>query len=285
MRFIDPTLYASRRGLPELELLAAAGAMAVVEPTTWQGIERRFAESHLDDFERLITGEARRAFTVRLGYAACLGVPPQEAEDEALARRVLERMPRFLGHERVAAIGEAGLSCGSAAEESIFRLQARLARHHGLPFVVRLPLYERSAIFARVVAILSEEGLAPGRVLVNGALEDVLPTLRAIGCWAGLAVGVNEGVSVEQAVQIVASRGPERLTLHSAAGRLGGDPLAVPRVARHLLGLGFAPEWVEQLLYHNPKAFFSLGRPLDIVEVGRTGVAPRPVEDDQLKAG
>lgn len=285
MRFIDPTLYASRRGLPELELLAAAGAMAVVEPTTWQGLERRFAESHLDDFERLITAEARRASAVRLGYAACLGVPPQEAADEALARRVLDRMPRFLGHERVAAVGEAGLWRGGAAEEAIFRLQARLARHHGLPLVVRLPLCDRARLFARLVTILGEEGLAPGRVLFNGALEDVLPHLRAIGSWAGLAVGGPEGVTVEQAVQIAAARGPDRLTLHSAAGRLGGDPLAVLHVARQLLGLGFGPEWVEQLVYHNPRAFFSLGRPLDGVEAGRTGMVPRPLDDDQLKAG
>ena len=61
-----------------------------------------------------------------------------------IERRVLELMPRFLGHERVAAIGEAGLEQGGLAEEAIFRLQARLARHHGLPFVVRLPMFDRA---------------------------------------------------------------------------------------------------------------------------------------------
>ena len=110
MRFIDPTLYASGRSQPELELLAAAGCMALVEPTTWRGLDRRFAESFLDDFERLIVAEARRALGLRLGYAACLGVPPQEARQLGIANRVVELRPRFLGHERVAAIGEPWLS-------------------------------------------------------------------------------------------------------------------------------------------------------------------------------
>ena len=272
MRFIDPTLYASSRSLPELELLAAAGAMALVEPMTWQGLDRRFAETFCDEFERLIVAEARRALSLRLGYAACLGVPAREARCP-VARRVVELMPRFLGHERVAGIGEVGLEAGGEAEEAIFRSQARLARHHRLPLVVRQPERDRLTLLRRAMTLLGEEGMPPGLVLFNGVRDDEVPMLRASGCWFGLSVGGPEGLSVERAVQLLAQAGPVRAMIHSAAGRMGGDLLAVPRTARALLGLGFAPELVEQVIYHNPKAFFSLGRPLAVVESGRVGMA------------
>lgn len=284
MRFIDPTLYASQRSLPELELLAAAGAMAIVEPVTWQGLDRRFAETYCDEFERLMVAEARRALSLRLGYAACLGVPAREAGCP-VARRVVELMPRFLGHERVAGIGEVGLEHGSEEEAAIFRAQARLARHHRLPLVVRLPERDRPEMLARLMTLLGQEGVNPGLVLFNGVRDDELPILKAAGCWFGLSVGGPEGLSVDRVVHVLARVGPLRAMVNSAAGRMGGDLLAVPRTARAMLSLGFAPELVEQVIYHNPKAFFSAGRPLALVESGRVGMAgARMGSGDRMRA-
>ncbi|MNL81050.1 hypothetical protein D3C87_2080570 [compost metagenome] len=66
---------------------------------------------------------------------------------------------------------------------------------------------------------------------------------------------------------------------------MGGDLLAVPRTARAMLSLGFAPELVEQVIYHNPKAFFSVGRPLALVESGRVGMAGARAElGDRMRA-
>jgi predicted metal-dependent TIM-barrel fold hydrolase len=284
MRFIDPAFFASCRSMPELELLAAAGAMAVVEPITWPGLNRRFAESFLDDFERLIVAEARRALSLRLGYAACLGVPPQEARQQAIATRVVELMPRFLGHERVAGIGEIGLAMGGSAEEEVFRLQVRMARCHGLPMVVRVPPCDAPAMLARMIALLAAEGAAPSHVLFNGASEELMPMLRATGCWIGLTVGT--GLSVERAVQLIAHDGPERLMVNSGAGRESGELLAVPKLGRQMLNLGFTPDEAERVIYHQPKAFFSQAHPLAVIEAGRQMAPPVPPEAaGTLKAG
>lgn len=289
MRFIEPTLYASQRSLPELALLAATGAVAVVEPMTWLGVDRRFPETYMDDFERLLVAESRRALTLRLGYAACLGVGAREARQPEVAERVIALMPRFLGHERVAAIGEVGLEHGDAAEVTVFAMQARLARHHRLPLVIRLPERDRAGAIGRMVALLAQEGLAPDRVLVNGAREEDLAALQPLGCWLGLSVGGAAGLAVEEAVHLIARIGTERLMVHGAAGRLDGAPLAVPQTARRMLALGFRPERVEQVIYHNPKAFFSQARPLAVIEPGRQthpGDRPRRDDaDDRLKVG
>jgi predicted metal-dependent TIM-barrel fold hydrolase len=289
MRFIEPTLYASQRSLPELALLAATGAVALVEPMTWPGVDRRFPETYMDDFERLLIAESRRALTLRLGYAACLGVGAREARQSEVAARVIALMPRFLGHERVAAIGEIGLEHGDEAEVAVFAMQARLARHHQLPLVIRLPEHDRARVIARMVALLADEGVAPETVLVNGAREEDLAVLQPLGCWLGLSVGGACGLAVEEAVHLIARAGPERLMVHSAAGRLDGAPLVVPQTARRMLALGFRPERVAQVIYHNPKAFFSKARPLAVIEPGRqarTGDRPlRGDADDRLMVG
>lgn len=284
MRFIDPAFFASCRSMPELELLAAAGGMAVVEPITWPGLNRRFAESFLDDFERLIVAEARRALSLRLGYAACLGVPPQEARQLAIATRVIDLMPRFLGHERVAGIGEIGLAGGGAAEEAVFRLQVRLARHHGLPMVVRVPACDAAALVMRMIALLAEEEASPSHVLFNGVSDALFPLVRPTGCWIGLTVGTEW--SVERAVQLIAHEGPERLMVHSGAGRDGGELLAVPKLARQMLNLGFSPDQVERVIYHQPRAFFSQAHPLAVIEAGRHMGPPSAADGtSRLKAG
>jgi hypothetical protein len=274
MRYIDPCLFASCRSMPELELLAAAGGMALVEPMTWRGLDRRFAESFLDDFERLIVAEARRALSLRLGYAACLGVPPQEARHGAIAARVIDLMPRFLGNDRVAGIGEIGLLAGGHAEETVFRLQVRLARHHGLPVVIRMPPRDGPVLVGRMMRILGEESVSPALVLFNGVDEDLAAMLRPTGCWLGLTVGSPGGMSVERAVLLLAHEGSDRMLAHSGAGREGGDLLAVPKLARHMLSLGFMPEQVERVIYHQPRGFFSQARPLALVDGGRPGKAP-----------
>jgi hypothetical protein len=56
-----------------------------------------------------------------------------------------------------------------------------------------------------------------------------------------------------------------------------------------MLALGFRPERVEQVVYHNPKAFFSQARPLAVIEPGpQARLGDRPRRDDagdRLKVG
>lgn len=276
MRFIDPAIYASRRSLPELELMATAGLVAVIEPTTWFGTDRRYPETYFDDYERQLGPEARRAFQAGLGYGAALGVTPHEANNLALAQRVLEVLPRYLANERVVAIGEIGLERGTPAEEEIFRRQLRMARQYSMPVVIQVPMQDRREAISRALTIVSEEQVGAHSVLVNGVTEETLPLVRQFGAWYGLTIDRNTHVSAERAVQLLRQNGLEGAMIHSAAGRLHGDPLAVPKTARLMLDNGFTAQEVEKLTFHNPKWFFSQAHALPLPEAARQyAAAPR----------
>lgn len=265
MRYIDPTFYASRRSPAELELMSAAGLVGIVEPTTWYGTSRRYAETYIDDFDRLIGPEARRANHYGIGYAAAVGVTPQEANNFAVAQAVVEAMPRFLKNaENVVALGEIGLERGTGAEEEIFRRQIRLAKQYGLPVVAVLPTHDRREIALRTLTLLSEEGFPAHAVVINGVTDETLPYVREFGCWYGLTIDRNTHLSPERAVHLLQHQGLEGAMIHSAAGRMLGDPLAVPRAARAMREAGFSLDAIEKITYHNPKWFFSQGRPLPL---------------------
>jgi predicted metal-dependent TIM-barrel fold hydrolase len=267
VRFIDPAIYASRRSYAELELMTAAGLVAVIEPCTVYGTPRRFAETFLDDFERLIGPERQRARKLGLGYAAAVGVPAAEANNPSIATRVLDMLPGYLAQESVVAVGEIGLEQGTEAEERVFVRQVRLARQAGLPVIVAAPTRDRREGLLRTISLLLEEGIAANHVLINGIAEDTLPLVRGFGSWYGLTIDAETHLSPTRAAQLLRHAGVEGAMIHSAAGRIHGDPLAVPRTARALLQAGFPAEEVERLTFHNPKWFFSQGRPLPMPAV------------------
>lgn len=263
MSLIDPTCYASRRSLAELEQMAVAGVQSVVEPCTWNGASRRFAESFLDHLEQLLTAEARRMESLGLGYGVCIGVPPQETAQAAIAQRLVDALPRFLAHPRVVAIGEIGLQRGTRPEEHVFRQQLRLAQEHGLPVVIRMPRDDRWEGTRRVIAILQEERMPPSQVLLNGVTEETYGIVKTYGAWFGLTLD-GTALNPERAAHLL-RLGLDGAMLHSAAGHRGGDPLAVPRAARRMREIGFSPEEVARVTFHHPREFFSQARALRVL--------------------
>lgn len=263
MRFIDPTIYASRRSPAELELLATAGVVGLIEPISWVGTGRRYAETYIDDFERLVGPEARRVNHYGINYAVAVGVPAQEANNFAVAQAVLEALPRFIkNQENVVAIGEVGLERATGAEEEILRRQARMARQFNLPLVAVIPTHNRRELTLRMLTIFGEEGLPARSLLMNGVTEETLPYVREYGCWYGFTLDRQTHISPERTLQLVHHHGLDGAMVNSAAGRVLGDPLAVPRLGRMMAEEGIPLEAIEKLTYHNAKWFFSQGRQL-----------------------
>ncbi|MEB3197587.1 MAG: TatD family hydrolase [Candidatus Sericytochromatia bacterium] len=264
MYYIDATIYASRRSPAELELMSAAGGIAVIEPMTWLGTNRQYAETYIEDFERLVGPEARRAHHFGLGYGACIGILPHEAAQTGLAQAVLNAMPRYLEQDNVVAVGEIGLGSGSAGEEEIFRRQVRLARRHELPIVIQARPSDRQELIAKTLTIAAEEGLPARYMLVNGVNEATALNVRRFGAWAGLTVDPNTHLRPEAIVSLIHREGTDGYVLNSAAGRMLGDPLAVPRTARAMAEANLPLSTIEKVTFHNPKWFYSQGHALPL---------------------
>jgi hypothetical protein len=167
---------------------------------------------------------------------AALGVPPRRIPRHGLAER-LAGLPELLGRPEVAAVGPVGLAEGGPLEEEVLLAQARLAAELRLPLLVRAGP-ARAASLERVLALLEEAEVEPGRALVSPADARTLPALRARG-HLGLLTMPGKG-GVEEAARLVRRLGAGGVVLGSGAGDGGGDLLALPRAADRMQRAGLS---------------------------------------------
>ncbi len=208
-----------------------------------------------------LVATVRRLRGAGLAAFAALGVHPLRIPLRGL-EALLAELPDALGRPEVAALGAVGLAEGGEHEERVFLRQLELARELRLRVVVDTPWRARERTTKRVLGLLREADLEPGKVLVAGADERTVRAIRACGHVAGLplsaaaARGRKDGV--EAAVALVRALGPEGLVLVSDAGVSGGDLLALPRAADRLARAGLSEAVVRRVCGGNAIAFLGV---------------------------
>ena len=97
------------------------------------------ADAVLGMWERFLGFELKRGGAIGYETFVSLSVPfygltPKGAEE------CLKRLPDYLKHERVVAVGEIGLDVGTDFEKWLFRSQLQLAKSHNLPVICHTPI-------------------------------------------------------------------------------------------------------------------------------------------------
>ena len=108
VRFFDPHAHMTSRTTDDYERMADAGVRALIEPAFWLGQPRTNVGSFIDYYSSLVGWERFRASQFGITHYCAIGLNSKEANDEGLAREVLEILPRFALKEGVVAIGEIG---------------------------------------------------------------------------------------------------------------------------------------------------------------------------------
>jgi predicted metal-dependent TIM-barrel fold hydrolase len=197
----------------------------------------------------------------RAGLAAwgALAVHPRRIPLRGL-EALLADLPAALGRAEIAALGAVGLDEGGELEVRVLARQLELARELRLPVVAATPWRARERVTKRLLALLRDAELEPGRVLVTGADARTVRAIRACGYLAGLSLSAGGGPrgGVEAAVRIVAALGPEGLVLGSDAGIAGGDLLALARAADRLGKAGLSEAVVKRVCAGNAVAFLGV---------------------------
>ncbi|BBH69792.1 TatD family hydrolase [Actinoplanes sp. OR16] len=267
MRIFDPHIHMTSRTTDDYDRMAAAGVRAVVEPAFWLGQPRTGPTSFTDYFDSLIGWEPFRAGQFGIRHHATIALNPKEANDPR-CRPVLDLLPRYLAKDGVVAVGEIGYDSMTPAEDEVFAHQLALAIEHDLPALVHTPHRDKARGTDRSIAVVSESGIDPGRVVLDHLNELTVAAALDAGMWAGFSIYPDTKMSPTRMVKILQEYGLTRVLVNSAADWGRSDPLLTVRTAEEMLAGGFTKDDVDRVLWRNPVEFFAQSGRLDLTGNG-----------------
>lgn len=257
--FFDPRIHPAALTDQDLETLQIFGVRAVLvvadataHPATPEGI---FAH-----FDELLGVELPRLERSGLRAWAALGVHPRVLPHRGLGQ-VLEALPGYFKGGKVLALGQLGLAKGDEREEEALLEQLALAHQFNRPAIVSAPGIEKERVTRKLLAVLQRSELEPGRILVDGAVGKTVRIIRELGYFAGLTLHPDH-LTVEKAVALVRSLGPERLVLDTAAGDGASDILALGRAAHRLGKGGLSAKVIRRVTLDNAATLFGVQQQL-----------------------
>lgn len=279
MKLFDPHIHMTSRTTDDYQAMAAAGIVAIVEPAFWVGQPRTHVGTFEDYFLSLIGWERFRASQFGIKHFCTMGMNPKEANNEALARGVLELLPSYLEKDGVVAVGEIGYDDVTPMEEEIFRKQIELALEADLPILIHTPHRDKKRGTERTLALVKEMQIEPQRVLVDHNNEETLEMTLDSGCWAGHSIYPETKMDEQRMVKLVQRYGSERIIINSAADWGVSDPLKVPKTVQAMQAAGVASETIETIVWDNPVAFFAQSGRLEGIET------PQRIDQRELWQG
>ncbi|MFD0797109.1 TatD family hydrolase [Maribacter chungangensis] len=257
MMIIDPHVHMSARTTDDYEAMAAAGVVAVIEPSFWLGQPRTQVGSFQDYFSSLVGWEPFRASQFGIKHYCTIGLNSKEANNEALAEQVIELLPLYLHKENVVAIGEIGYDDQTPAEDKFFRMQLDMAKELNMTVQVHTPHRDKKAGTIKSMEVCLEHGLDPSNVIIDHNNEETVKEVLDRGFIAAFTIYPKTKMGNERMVEVVRKFGSDNIIVDSSADWGVSDPMAVPKTASLMLQRGIAKADVVKTCYQNALDAFS----------------------------
>jgi predicted metal-dependent TIM-barrel fold hydrolase len=269
MRFFDPHIHMASRTTDDLEAMAKAGIRGVIEPAFWMGQPRTQLGAFIDYFSALVGWERFRCSQFGVAHYCAIGLNSKEANDEALAKEVLELVPRFALKEGVVAIGEIGYDEITKAEEYAFEWQLDFARRHDMVVMVHSPHRDKKRGIRRSLELAKHHGVPMQKLVIDHNNEETVEDVLEAGAWAAFTLYPHTKMGSERMVEIVRKYGPNRIIVDSSADWGISDPLAVPKTAALMLQRGIAPAAIELVTWTNGLDAYAQSGQIDVEELAK----------------
>ncbi|SHK42794.1 TatD family hydrolase [Maribacter aquivivus] len=251
MMIIDPHVHMTSRTTDDYEAMAAAGVVAIIEPSFWLGQPRTQVGSFQDYFSSLVGWEPFRASQFGIKHYCTIGLNSKEANNEALAEQVIELLPLYLHKENVVAIGEIGYDDQTPAEDKFFRMQLDMAKELDMTVQVHTPHRDKKAGTIKSMEVCLEHGLDPANVIIDHNNEETVKEVLDRGFIAAFTIYPKTKMGNERMVEVVKKFGSSNIIVDSSADWGVSDPLAVPKTASLMLKRGISMEDVRKTCYQN----------------------------------
>jgi hypothetical protein len=270
MRFFDPHIHMTSRTTDDYDAMAKAGIRAVIEPAFWLGQPRTSVGSFVDYFSALLGWERFRAAQFGIAHYCAIGLNSKEANDEGLAREVLEILPRFALKEGVVAIGEIGYDEITPAEEKAYQHQLAFAVEHDMVVMVHSPHRDKKRGIIRSLDVAAEAGVPMHKLVIDHNNEETVQDVLSRGAWAAFTIYPHTKMGSLRMCEIVKRYGPKQIIVDSSADWGISDPLSVPRTAALMLEQGIAAATVEAVTWSNAMTAYAQSGQIDRARFERT---------------
>ena len=251
MMFIDPHIHMISRTTDDYKAMYNAGVVAVIEPAFWIGQPRTNPGSMLDYFSMIVGWERFRASQFGIQHYCTIGLNAKESNNEELAERTMELIPRYASKEGVVAIGEIGYDDMTDLEEKYFNLQLDLAKKMDMLVLIHTPHRNKKEGTLRSMDVCEEHGLDPSKVIIDHNNEETVEAVLDRGYWTAFTIYPGTKMGNERMVDVVKKYGTKRIFIDSAADWGHSDPLGVPKTAKLMLQRGISKENVKKVCYQN----------------------------------
>lgn len=249
--FIDAHAHMISRTTDDYEAMAAAGVVALIEPSFWIGQPRTFVGTYIDYLSQIVGFERFRASQFGIKHYCTIGLNSKEANNEALAEAVMDILPQFAVKEGVVAIGEIGYDEQTPLEDRYFRAQLELAKKLELPVMVHTPHRDKKRGTTRSMDVCLEHGIAPSMVVIDHNNEETVDEVLDRGFWAAFSIYPSTKMGNVRMVELLKKYGGDQIILDSATDWGISDPLAVPKTAALAREHGVSEDAIAKATYRN----------------------------------
>ena len=264
MPYFDPHIHVSSRTTDDLTQMADAGIRGVIEPAFWLGQPRTNLGSFIDYFSSITGWERFRCSQFGIQHYCAIGLNSKEANNEGLAKEVLEIIPQFAVKEGVVAIGEIGYDEMTSAEETAYQQQLQIAVDFDMVVMVHSPHRDKKAGISRSIHVAREVGVPAEKLVIDHNNEETVKEVLDSGAWAAFTIYPHTKMGSERMVDIVRQYGSERIIVDSSADWGVSDPLAVPKTANLMRKRGIAAEDIEKTTWSNAIEVYAKSGQIDI---------------------
>ena len=264
MRFFDPHIHMTSRTTDDLEAMAAAGIRAIIEPAFWLGQARTQIGTFIDYYSSLVGWERFRASQFGIAHYCAIGLNSKEANNEALAKEVLEIVPRFALKEGVVAVGEIGYDEITAAEERAYQWQLDFAVANDMVVMVHSPHRDKKRGIRRSIDVARECKMPMQKLVIDHNNEETVEDVLKAGAWAAFTIYPHTKMGSERMVEIVKKYGPKQIIVDSSADWGVSDPLGVPKTAKLMLERGIDRATVELVTWKNALDAYGQSGQIDV---------------------
>ena len=264
MRFFDPHIHCTSRTPDDYEAMARAGVRAVIEPAFWLGQPRTTLGAFEDYFASILGWERFRASQFGISHYCAIGLNSKEANNEGLAREVLEILPDYALKEGVVAIGEIGYDEITPAEERAYEAQLAFAVEHDMPVMVHSPHRDKKRGIQRSLDVARNAGVAMHKLVIDHNNEETIQDVLDAGAWAAFTIYPHTKMGSERMVEIVQKYGPRQIIVDSSADWGVSDPLSVPKTAALMLERGVEAEAVRLTTWQNALDAYAQSGQIDV---------------------